>query len=599
MALPMLAFSITCALFLPFARLGIDSHHDGVMLKPALDVLSGQRLFGDTFTQYGALSTYIQVFFLWAMGKTLLSLKVGTVLAYALTASILCLAWRKFLPASLVALSILVCLFLPDFYHYSKLTIMLPWSSAYAMVFQALGLLYLLKTIEGSSGVAPFLCGVSAALVTWCRMPTGVFHTAACVAFLALMLYASSDRRRFAMASAGFLAGLLLVHGLFFAHLWATGSITDWYIQIIRWPAKWAGSLSRPSRQEGLSGLVEVVKSLIRSLFAFANIREGYGIEKFSAGAVVMLAAVAPLVAMVGAPLMRELAGSKGADSPRRIDSWLLVPLLIFSVVVAIFMEPWGLCLWVLAVPVVTLTWTAAATLRYFRMPVRQTGTDGRPVAAVACGLLGLASWMQYFPVSEARHFFWALMPMIGSFVYFLLLVTRGRVVPVTIAMLVLAMPLWVDRASQAVQVARLPFRTIPGDSVLAGMAVPPDEAPRWSALLGAIRGKLEERPDVPMLSEGDDALFGTLVRNHRNPTPFYVQGRGHVDWADLGGRHTADYPRLRDSFRDSLDPIVFMMYDDRESFKIYENRYNYEEFFGDSELNVRLLWRSRPAPSP
>ena len=86
---------------------------------------------------------------------------MGTVLSYGLTASILSLAWRKFLPAGLVVLSLVVCLFLPNFFDYSPVHIMLPWSSVYAMVFQAVGLLYVLKTIDGSSLCDSFIAGAS------------------------------------------------------------------------------------------------------------------------------------------------------------------------------------------------------------------------------------------------------------------------------------------------------------------------------------------------------------------------------------------------------------------------------------------------------
>ena len=156
MVLPLLAFTITIAVFLPFARLGIDPYHDGVMLKPALDVFSGQRLFGDTWSHYGALATYIQVFFLWAMGKSLLAVKVGTVLAYGLTASILVIGVAEISalePRGSVARRCVY--FLRTFLIILDKQIMLPWSSVYAMVFQALGLLYLLRTIDGSSIYRP------------------------------------------------------------------------------------------------------------------------------------------------------------------------------------------------------------------------------------------------------------------------------------------------------------------------------------------------------------------------------------------------------------------------------------------------------------
>src|SRR3954466_4487537 len=91
------------AYLVPFARTGVDPHHDGIMLKPALDVLSGQTLFRDTFMQYGALSCYLQATALWVQ-PTLLSLKLLTVAAYAGTLFVLYATWRLFLPRSLAIL---------------------------------------------------------------------------------------------------------------------------------------------------------------------------------------------------------------------------------------------------------------------------------------------------------------------------------------------------------------------------------------------------------------------------------------------------------------------------------------------------------------
>ena len=68
--------------------------------------------------------------------------------------------------------------------------------------------------------------------------------------------------------------------------------------------------------------------------------------------------------------------------------------------------------------------------------PAQQSEAHGRPPVALACGFLSLASWMQYYPMADPRHFFWALVPMIGPFAYFLLLTARGRILPVAIALL-------------------------------------------------------------------------------------------------------------------------------------------------------------------
>src|SRR3954466_2359231 len=103
------------AYLVPFARTGVDPHHDGIMLKPALDVLSGQTLFRDTFMQYGALSCYLQVAALLVL-PTLLSLKVLTVAVYAATLFLLYASWREILPRALTLLSCgLFMLFLPGY----------------------------------------------------------------------------------------------------------------------------------------------------------------------------------------------------------------------------------------------------------------------------------------------------------------------------------------------------------------------------------------------------------------------------------------------------------------------------------------------------
>ncbi len=129
-------------------------------------------------------------------------------------------------------------------------------------------------------------------------------------------------------------------------------------------------------------------------------------------------------------------------------------------------------------------------------------------------------------------------------------------------------------------------------------MAVPEADAPAWSALLDDVRQKLEVSPDVPLLGEGPDALWGCLVRNLGNATPFTVVW-DVIAWAKIGGRHTANYPQMRDSFRESYNPLVYIKYDDTEMLRLYHEKYKYNEFFNDRNLQVRLLSRSRSGPLP
>src|SRR5258708_16448162 len=88
------------ALLVPLAPLGVDQHHDGIMLKPALDVLSGQVMFRDTFTQYGALTTYLQEVAL-SIPTTLLVMRLMTVMAYGAALLFLSSSSPLILPRSL------------------------------------------------------------------------------------------------------------------------------------------------------------------------------------------------------------------------------------------------------------------------------------------------------------------------------------------------------------------------------------------------------------------------------------------------------------------------------------------------------------------
>ena len=86
--------SLLAWMLVPIARLGVDPHHDGIILKTALDVLSGQVLFRDTFNQYGALSAYLHALAL-RVSPTLYSMQIMTVGAYAVSLIFFYGIWRR------------------------------------------------------------------------------------------------------------------------------------------------------------------------------------------------------------------------------------------------------------------------------------------------------------------------------------------------------------------------------------------------------------------------------------------------------------------------------------------------------------------------
>lgn len=228
---PIICFIVTFLWFGIFACIGIDLAHDGVMLKPAIDVASGQVLFRDTFTQYGALTTFIQAMAIKMFGPYLIVIRLTTVLFYSLSALLLYYIWRNFLSPAFFWIIYGLFLVLAPFYG----LIFLPWSSIYALFFMLLANLFMINFIRRASVWLLWGAGVSSALAFWCRQPSGI------VMYLALFLYFSvclvlepKNWKRilnnFGICTAGYMICCLLI----LVYLALNDALTDWYFQSIR-----------------------------------------------------------------------------------------------------------------------------------------------------------------------------------------------------------------------------------------------------------------------------------------------------------------------------------------------------------------------------
>ena len=209
-----------------FAPLGVDSHHDGILIKPAIDVLHGKMLFADTFTQYGALTTLVQAWALHFFGEYLIVIKYLTVFFYGTIALVLWLFWKKFIPPLLSTLSILIWVGLFGFYDYWGL---LPWSSVYALLCQMLALYLLILWARHKKQWMLGIVGVFAALAFWFRQPTGIYIFGAVILFWAV---AKIKKIQLPSLLPLFL-GFFLVHFVFFVWLIKNNALDAWWLQSI------------------------------------------------------------------------------------------------------------------------------------------------------------------------------------------------------------------------------------------------------------------------------------------------------------------------------------------------------------------------------
>ena len=230
-----LSASITFAVFYPFAALGLDFHHDGIMLKPAIDVYSGQVLFRDTFTQYGALTIWMHAVCL-SIDPRLLSMRMFTVAVYACSVFLLVLSWLRFSPWPVAAIG--VVLFLVSAPFYDERWLLLPWSSAIALLFQSAAAYSLCRMIaNNASDLWPALVGLSTALAFWARpLMVGLSLTLAIIVIWLLWSRSRSDTCGPSSRQWGVVFGMFsAVNAAFLAVLGLQGALPAFFEQNVLW----------------------------------------------------------------------------------------------------------------------------------------------------------------------------------------------------------------------------------------------------------------------------------------------------------------------------------------------------------------------------
>lgn len=244
LSLAVLAFLSASA----FAVIGVDLLHDGVMLKPALDLASGKALFRETFYQYGAFTAVLQALALKIFGARLIVIKLQAALFYSLTVYFLWLVWTRFIPRRTATLCGIIGIFMAPYFfnHFNQSSPhfgwwFLPWSSVYSLFFTVLALYLLIRSLEAAPERYAAASGVSASLALWCRQSAGGLLLPAIAIFLLFM--AASDRRtreaglrRFFM----FLGGAAAVTSLFLLWIFLNGAVKDMWLQSVLFPMSWA-----------------------------------------------------------------------------------------------------------------------------------------------------------------------------------------------------------------------------------------------------------------------------------------------------------------------------------------------------------------------
>lgn len=238
-----IALFVTVVLWFGFwAHIGLDPHHDGILMKPAYDVMHGKMLFRDSFTQYGALTTLLQAAACSIFGARVLTLRLLSTVFYA---GCTVLVWHiggRILKGFYRIIPILCILIFPPFYFWN----MLPWSSIYALFFLLLTTyLFQIGFQKKRENWFWALTGAVSMLPFWCRQPLGlVFIGGILLVFVSHWRFYESwweTMRRLLH----FVCGALIVFGLFFIWLSWNHALRDFWLQSIQMAFGFAASRTR------------------------------------------------------------------------------------------------------------------------------------------------------------------------------------------------------------------------------------------------------------------------------------------------------------------------------------------------------------------
>ena len=251
-------FVITLLCFAPFAFFSVDLHHDGVMLKPAMDVAAGRVIFRDTFNQYGFLTTFIQAVAVRIFGGELLAIKLLTVVFYGLCAVELDRFWGRFLSVPFRWLMMILFWGLAPLY----LLPMHPWSSVYAMYFMLLAGTLTVRYLDGGNRKLLFGAGVAAGLAFGCRQPCGFVLVIAAAMTLALEAWVRRSSWRILAQKAGvWCAGALVVPAVLAVYLTIGEAWPDYLQQCFI-------SVGKFGWERGGAGMIDAI------LFRFFRLRD-------------------------------------------------------------------------------------------------------------------------------------------------------------------------------------------------------------------------------------------------------------------------------------------------------------------------------------
>lgn len=416
-----ISFALTAIVAGFFCRFDVDPHHDGIFLKPALDMVRGQRLFKDSFSIYGPLTSVLHFGILSMFGESLLMLKLATALVYGFIGALLFAVTSYILPFGIALFTVFLWIAVAPYYE-PNVTFFI-WPSVYALFFQLTTVVFLFLWIRKPREVFFIGAGLTSALVVWFRQPVGLLlYFAVCIYFL--LIHAFHFRKTFV-----FHLSFFVTHITAIILLALYGVLKDWFFQSVVFVSWWHSAV--------LGGRIFPIV-LLEKLFPLSY-------------------------------------------SP--VSLWVLLPASAWFV------------LW---------------------KKIRKS-------EVVLLALVGIASWMQYYPMNDVHHIYWASTPFFPILIWLFYSYgknTRGIIIAFCV-LFILFVPDIYNRARMVKHKLTGSYVTIEKPLLLRHMLVRPEAYAEIQKMERNIHIFEKKNPNGIVITNGPRVLFTTFARNTVNCHPF------------------------------------------------------------------------------
>ena len=541
-------FVLCFIIFLPFARLGIDVHHDGIVFQVARVIARGGVIHRDVFSQYGQLSAYVDAISLKLFGFKILVLHISSVVILSIAIAFFAESWRRMYGSFVAVASALMCIGTAYFFLPSADYQLVAWASDKTLLLMGiLSLIGTSKLINQKSGW--FSIGLICVMVSSTRIQMGV-----CILLMFIVFLVFSNQIRFlAPLICGFMTLLIVAICLMFY----LDIASEWWTQVIIWPKLFSNTVSLSNWLYALRdifGLSSIpillfIFVLLATFKLIARISTQFDSSKRLAQIVIILAL-----------LLLYLRTATETST----EFWSLGRLTRFGDgggYPHFFINGYAI-LWVCFF---SLIYSAPYSLLEVRKFVKQRNITGlldrkeqTSFAQTYCLLLGIASSVQLYPLLDARHVWWALIPSTGpafGFIISRFSPSQHRNLKVsTIFLLLLVFSQGLVSIYATTTTPRIKLEGVP---IIEGSLISLVEYPgRFSSIFLA-KQYLDQYQDRPIINMCPDGIYSSLTNSIKMPDPYFV------DWLNL----TEDilvkdsrrqFWKLRETFMQNHHPLVW-----------------------------------------